>query len=118
VAFSQVREDADIDLSISHCLGTGLRGVMIASGGCTAAALAVSGRFDRLDVVDLNESQLALTRLKFWLAFTAQPLVRLRVLGHLPLRPVIRNTLLSRAFSQLALHDNCLGELDYVSRVG
>jgi hypothetical protein len=44
VAFAQVREDPRVDLAVVERLRRGdLSGLMIASGGCTAAALVASG---------------------------------------------------------------------------
>ena len=64
VAFSQVREDALLDLEISRRLRDGFEGILIASGGCTAAYLAARSRASRLHLVDMNPAQIALTRLK------------------------------------------------------
>src|SRR5688572_13082427 len=72
IAFAQVREDPWVDLAAIERLGAdrGLRVIMIASGGCTAALLAASGRVADLHLVDVNPAQLTLTRLKLHLLTT------------------------------------------------
>ncbi len=86
IAFAQVREDSFLDLALLDRIdGHHIRAVMIASGGCTAAALAASGRVDHLHLVDVNPAQIALCRLKLHLLQTATPLERLKLLGHEPM---------------------------------
>ena len=85
LAFAQVREDPRVDLAVVDRLDSGgLAGLMIASGGCTAAALVASGRFAELHRVDANEAQLALTTLKLHLLWQETPLRRRQLLGHMP----------------------------------
>ncbi len=87
VGFAQVREDAALDLRVLSRLGAARAHVaMVASGGCTAAALAADPRVASLHLVDPNPSQLALARLKLRLLERAAPEERLAVLGHLPMR--------------------------------
>ena len=64
VAFAQVREDAALDLEVLAACPEGARVAMIASGGCTAAALAANARTGSLLLVDANPAQLDMTRLK------------------------------------------------------
>ena len=72
VAFAQVREDAALDQWVVNQLRDGAEILMVASGGCTAAALATP-KLSRLHLVDPNPAQLALARLKFRLLTTAGP---------------------------------------------
>ena len=64
LAFAQVREDSLLDERVLASLGGRVRVMMIASGGCTVAALAASERVSRLHFVDPNPAQIALTRIK------------------------------------------------------
>src|SRR5258708_1184939 len=82
IAFAQVREDSSLDLWVVQQIGAGARVMMVASGGCTAAALAASGFVARLHLVDPNPAQIALSRLKLRLLETAAPRRRLGLLGH------------------------------------
>jgi S-adenosylmethionine-diacylglycerol 3-amino-3-carboxypropyl transferase len=85
VAFAQVREDALLDLEVVERLGRSVRMIMIASGGCTAAAVAASARVSHLHLVDVNPVQMALCRLKVHLAGVARPEERRGLLGHDPM---------------------------------
>lgn len=84
IAFAQVREDAEVDRWVVRAVGRPCRVVMTASGGCTAAALAVEPGVSRLELVDLNPAQIALSRLKLRLLFKS-PQDRLALLGHAPM---------------------------------
>jgi S-adenosylmethionine-diacylglycerol 3-amino-3-carboxypropyl transferase len=84
VAFAQVREDALLDRWVVERVPGRARVVLVASGGCTAAALAASGRVVRLHLVDRNPAQLALARLKLRL-LSADSAQRLALLGHTPM---------------------------------
>src|SRR5205823_3522517 len=77
VAFALVREDSLLDLEVLGRAGPGARVILIASGGCTAAALAASPNIGLLHLVDPNPAQLALCRLKLHLLRTAEPAARL-----------------------------------------
>ncbi len=57
LGFAQVREDALIDVDIVSRLSPGPRVMLVASGGCTAAALAASEP-SLLHLVDLNPVQI------------------------------------------------------------
>ena len=86
VAFAQVREDPRVDLAVlDRSDGSELNGLMVASGGCTAAVLAESGRFARLRLVDVNPAQLALAKFKLDLLGSPRE-YRLAVCGHAPMR--------------------------------
>lgn len=84
IAFAQVREDAEVDRWVVRAVGRPCRVVMTASGGCTAAALAVEPGVSRLELVDLNPAQIALSRLKLRFLNKA-PQERLALLGHAPM---------------------------------
>jgi len=61
--FGQVREDAQIELSLLDGLVTPEHGLVIASGGCTALSLATLNKC-HLSVIDVNPAQIYLTELK------------------------------------------------------
>src|SRR5687768_16341475 len=73
VRFAQVREDPLQDLEIVEAYGPRAAVMMIASGGCTVAALAGSERVSRLHLVDPNPAQLALSRLKLRMLESVPP---------------------------------------------
>lgn len=118
VGFAQVREDPLIDLAVlRHLHRRSLSGVMIASGGCTAAALAASERFSRLHLVDVNPAQIAICRLKLHLLQTATPIERYRLLGHAPM-PNGRADALTRILESLDLPPDALGPPEVIARLG
>src|SRR5690348_13503060 len=82
VAFAQVREDPLLDAEVLRGLSPKARIIMIASGGCTLAFLAARIRLERIDAVDPNPAQIALTRLKVHLLFHENSAGRLALLGH------------------------------------
>lgn len=108
VAFAQVREDAAIDLEVLAACPTGARVALIASGGCTAAALAGSGRAASLLLVDANPAQLALTRVKL-LLLEEEPERRVALLGHVPLEA--REERLNERMDRLGLEPAVVGPL-------
>ena len=113
VAFAQVREDPRVDLATLDLLDAPrLAGLMIASGGCTAAVLAAAGRFERLHLVDVNPAQLALARLKLHL-LDAPPDHRLAVCGHA--RMTERAEALAKLFDRLELPPDSLGPFPTVA---
>jgi S-adenosylmethionine-diacylglycerol 3-amino-3-carboxypropyl transferase len=118
IAFAQVREDAFLDLRILERLGRKLSVFMVASGGCTAAALMASGRVARLRLVDRNAAQIALSRLKLHWLKTAPVAERLQLLGHAPMRVAARNARLRADLAALDLAENALGPLDSVAETG
>jgi S-adenosylmethionine-diacylglycerol 3-amino-3-carboxypropyl transferase len=110
VAFAQVREDSLLDLAVMGWIGgRSLRVLMIASGGCTAAALAASGCVSQLHLVDMNPAQIALSRLKLRLLETAAPQERAGLLGHAALPATERGAGLAAALSALRLPADALG---------
>lgn len=82
IAFAQVREDPLIDQWVERQLPAASHGIMIASGGCTAALLASSNKFERLTLVDMNLAQLELAKVKIALLCDYEPSERLGLLGH------------------------------------
>lgn len=118
VAFAQVREDALIDQWVVASLGGEARVMMIASGGCTAAALAASAHVSSLHLVDPNPAQLALTRLKLRLLQSTNGPVRRSILGHTAMRAKDRSALLAEELRALDLPADVLGPLDFVAEAG
>lgn len=118
VAFAQVREDALLDLEVVHRIRPRARVIMVASGGCTAAALAASGRLSQLLLVDPNPAQLALTRLKLQLLQTASPLDRGRLLGHARWAPSKRADRLKQELDRLGVAPETLGPRDLLAERG
>lgn len=118
VAFAQVREDPLIDLSVVNQLVGDARVIMVASGGCTAALLAGAAKIAQLHLVDPNPAQLALSRLKLRLLQTADPAIRLAVLGHAPMDTAERQVQLEAELSALGFAADTLGPISYVAQVG
>lgn len=122
VAFSQVREDALIDLHIADSVaskyGRQLDGVVVASGGCTVAALAAQGKFRHMQVVDINRSQIALTRLKLWLLENGESIQRMQILGHSPMSPRMRGVFLKQIMNTLQLPQDSFGDWSEVCLLG
>ena len=118
IAFAQVREDATLDLWVAGQLNEQSEVLMVASGGCTAAALAASSKFARLHLVDPNPAQIALSRLKLRLLETAEPEERLALLGHALLAAADRQRHLAVELKTLDLAPDILGPLDAVAKAG
>jgi S-adenosylmethionine-diacylglycerol 3-amino-3-carboxypropyl transferase len=117
VAFAQVREDPLVDLAVLDLIGRAdLSGIMIASGGCTAAKLVSANRFADLNLVDINSAQLALTRLKLHLLTNETTERRLEICGHLPMAK--RRAELASAFEFLGVDRDVLGPIEIVSSLG
>jgi S-adenosylmethionine-diacylglycerol 3-amino-3-carboxypropyl transferase len=108
LAFAQVREDPLLDLWVLDRLGHPARVALVASGGCTAAALAITG-VEALHLVDPNPAQIAITRLKLELLRDSAPADRLRLLGHALLDPATRAARLSELLGRLGLPSDALG---------
>ena len=117
LAFSQVREDPQVDVRAMEGLPATAQIVMIASGGDTAAWLAAKGRIARCHLVDANPAQLALTRLKLRL-LASDPPERLAVLGHAPLAAAERTERLAQLLRELALPADALGPREIVAWLG
>jgi S-adenosylmethionine-diacylglycerol 3-amino-3-carboxypropyl transferase len=118
LGFAQVREDPAIDLAIVDAAGEDVRVVMVASGGCTAAALAASPRVSWIHLVDPNPAQIALSRLKLRLLETAEPSERLTLLGHAPAESGDRRKSLETSLDALGASPNIFGPPDFVAELG
>jgi S-adenosylmethionine-diacylglycerol 3-amino-3-carboxypropyl transferase len=118
VAFAQVREDALLDLELVRGLNRAApRVLLVASGGCTAAALAALP-VGQLHLVDVNPAQIALSRLKLALLQSASPDERLALLGHDWMEPDRRIARLLDEFGRLGLAADVLGPLDQLALLG
>jgi len=96
IAFAQVREDALLDMEIvENFAPSQARLMMVASGGCTAAALFASCHLAELHLVDPNPHQLEISRLKLRL-LTESLETRLQLLGHAPMEKEVRREALKR----------------------
>lgn len=118
VAFAQVREDALIDRFIAGQLPEKARGLMIASGGCTAALLAAEGRFAHLTLADLNLAQLDLARLKLAMVAEQTPHERMELLGHTPMPAETRKTRLIEVMDRHGIAPDRFGPIDRVAEAG
>ena len=90
---------------------------MVASGGCTAAAIANLG-LTSLHLVDPNPAQIALTRLKLELLASAGKEERLVLLGHLPMKSDKRMVALEKRLRQLNISSSTLGPMELTSSLG
>ena len=118
IAFAQVREDATLDQWVAERLPRDAKVLMVASGGCTAAALAVMPRVGRLHLIDPNPAQIALALLKLRLLATTGLTERLSILGHAPMSAPARRSRLRSAMRALNLQADALGPLDRVAKTG
>lgn len=65
IAFSQVREDPEIDLKVLESIKKkNKRVLMIGSGGCSILTMLLSKDLDLIDVIDANPAQIELIKLK------------------------------------------------------
>jgi len=118
VAFAQVREDAILDQWVVDRSPMGAGVLMVASGGCTAAALAAMPNVSRLHLIDPNPAQIALARLKLRLLATAEATERLSILGHAPMSVSARRSRLTTELQALDLPADALGPIDLIAKVG
>ena len=118
VAFAQVREDPTMDLALLERLGSGLRVVMIASGGCTAASLIASGRTSHVHLIDANPAQIAMARSKLALLLEASFEQRMRLLGHTRQDPDQRRRDGLSLLCSLQLPPDIFGEVEVWSKLG
>lgn len=117
--FAQVREDSllDIQLIKSHFPEGKIDVAMIASGGCTAAALTSNSAINSLALVDANPSQLALTKLKLHLLqFPLKK--RLEILGHKSIDAKLRQSMIEGIMHALDIPLEIFGEIIFVSEHG
>jgi S-adenosylmethionine-diacylglycerol 3-amino-3-carboxypropyl transferase len=115
LAFAQVREDPRIDAALLSAKSSVL---MVASGGCTAAALAGTGHLSRLHLVDANPAQIALTRLKLHLLEKSLPENRQALLGHRTMPAAARRTGIEAACTELGIHPNVFGPAETNAEAG
>jgi S-adenosylmethionine-diacylglycerol 3-amino-3-carboxypropyl transferase len=119
IAFAQVREDALLDRWVlDRFCAPAARVILVASGGCTAAALAAWGRVGHLHLVDPNPAQIALARWKLDLLQAADAGRRMALLGHAPMPPEERAAALADGLRNLGLPPDALGPPDFVAEVG
>src|SRR6266478_3200406 len=118
IAFAQVREDATLDQWVVEQLQKGTEVLMVASGGCSAAALAAVPNVSRLHLIDPNPAQIALCRLKLQLLATAGKAERLAVLGHSPMPTAERRRRLMAELGALNVPADALGPIDIVAEKG
>jgi S-adenosylmethionine-diacylglycerol 3-amino-3-carboxypropyl transferase len=116
LAFAQVREDPLIDQWAVGRYGATARVMMVASGGCTAAALATQP-CAMLHLVDPNPAQIALSRLKLELLSRPHAL-RMVLLGHAAMPAPERMVKLDSVLNHLGLPLSLLGPVEFVSAVG
>lgn len=118
IYFSQVREDALLDLELlkEYCPKSPAL-LMVASGGCTACALIGSGSFSHLHIVDPNASQLYLTLLKIYLLKQSKK-ERLELLGHTVIPILERKRRLQEIFLHLEIPDGIFGDIDDLALCG
>ena len=85
IAFSQVREDPNIELQVIDHLATSqnhpLRVLLVASGGCTALSLLSRPAIAQIDAVDANLAQLHLVELRRQALLTLSLEDQFQVLG-------------------------------------
>jgi S-adenosylmethionine-diacylglycerol 3-amino-3-carboxypropyl transferase len=118
VAFAQVREDPELDRWVVDRIGHAARVVMVASGGCTAAAMAATSNIDSLELVDPNPAQIALARLKMRLLETTSRDERLALMGHAYMDQAARAEVLGSTLAFLALDSDTVGPMDLVAALG
>jgi S-adenosylmethionine-diacylglycerol 3-amino-3-carboxypropyl transferase len=118
LAFAQVREDPALDRWVIAQAGKGARVIMVASGGCTAAALAADPAVASLHLVDANPAQMALARLKLSALATLSTPGRLALFGHAAMDPTTRGRRLAGALEVLRLPGDALGPPDLVAECG
>jgi len=65
IAFSQVREDPELDLLVLESIKTkDKKALVIGSGGCSILTLLLDQNIEKLDVIDANIDQIELIKLK------------------------------------------------------
>ena len=118
VAFAQVCEDPLLDETVAALAGNKARICMIASGGCTAAALAAQPGIELLHCVDPNPAQLALAQVKLSLLRDASIEERLLVLGHSGCDSAARAVAITHALERAGYQDANLGPRDLLCTLG
>lgn len=118
IGFAQVREDAMLDQWVVEHLAEGSAVLMVASGGCSAAALASMPQVSRLHLIDPNPAQIAISRLKLRLLATASPSERLALLGHASMSVPERRRRLTAEFRALNLPPDAMGTIQVMAEEG
>lgn len=118
VAFAQVREDSRIDVWLAERIPNKARGIMVASGGCTAAHLARTGKFTNLTLVDMNPAQLELARLKLFLLQNGTKSERMELLGYEDLHASKRKEGLLKLFDANNVQKSTFGDFDTLASIG
>lgn len=118
IAFAQVREDALLDLvAISKYCPKGANVLMVASGGCTACAIAARGLASSIHLSDINRAQLQLTQLK--LSLLQAPLYnRLAILGHVSISAEARKKQLTQLCQKENIPLDAFGPIDLIAQIG
>jgi S-adenosylmethionine-diacylglycerol 3-amino-3-carboxypropyl transferase len=107
-----------IDAHVVKKLVANPRILMIASGGCTLAYLVATCRIERIDVVDPNPAQIALSQLKLHLLQNSNIPLRLSLLGHAPMPAAEREHQLGKAFRAIGVAPNAIGPPDIWAKEG
>lgn len=118
LGFSQVREDSQIDVWLARQLPPKSKGIIIGSGGCTAAHLASTNIFSHLTLVDINPAQLDLAKLKIFLLENATQSERMELLGYTNLSAPERKERLLTLLEANAIDKNTFGDIDVVASIG
>lgn len=119
LAFAQVREDSELDRwAIKSLQKNNIKILMIASGGCTLAYLSSMSEISRIDVIDCNNSQIALSKFKLKLLEYYSPSERLAILGYTEMHQELRQTVILEILSDLRYEKNIFGPLNLVSEKG
>ncbi len=118
VAFAQVREDSRIDAWVAEQIPNKAHGIMVASGGCTAAHLAFTDKFEKLVLVDMNFAQLELARLKLFLLQKHTKKERMELLGYAYLDDSHRKEALLKLFDANKIRQSTFGDFDTVASIG
>jgi S-adenosylmethionine-diacylglycerol 3-amino-3-carboxypropyl transferase len=118
IAFAQVREDPALDQAVVDAIGVPAHVVMVASGGCTAAALATSPHVASLHLVDPNPAQMALARVKIRMLTAMTPAERSALLGHASMDAVTRRRQLGELTGALGIDLAALGPPEVVAALG
>jgi S-adenosylmethionine-diacylglycerol 3-amino-3-carboxypropyl transferase len=117
LAFAQVREDPRLDVRLARHLPPDAEVVMIASGGETLVELARL-LLRRIHAVDVNPAQLALARVKCYLADAGSPSEAAALLGHAPLERLVRRESVSGILDRMGLSPEVFGEADFWAETG
>ena len=119
IAFSVVREDSQQDLEIikHYFPEEKVSLLMVASGGCTAAQLLAQAPLHDLTLVDPNQAQLDLTKLKIHL-LNLPPKKRLEILGYAPMDSTTRKSIMLGLMHALDIDVTVFGDLDQIATKG